>query len=67
MVVVISLSYRCHNQARGHRTGSNHCGAEEYPREKQNETKVICTRIIADVHPSSLAWLPPPLENIISR
>ena len=32
-----------HNQVRGHRTGSSHSGAEEYPREK-HEQKQGCTR-----------------------
>ena len=27
------------NQVRGHRTGSSHSGAEEYPREKHKQTK----------------------------
>ena len=28
-----------HNQVRGHRTGSSHSGAEEYPRKKHEQTK----------------------------
>ena len=28
-----------HNQVRGHRTGSSHSGAEEYPREKHKQSK----------------------------
>ena len=28
-----------HNQVRGHRTGSSHSGAEEYPREKTHTTQ----------------------------
>ena len=28
-----------HNQVRGHRTGSSHSGAEEYPEEKHKQTK----------------------------
>ena len=32
-----------HNQVRGHRTGSSHSGAEEYPREKHTQPKVVFT------------------------
>ena len=28
-----------HDQVRGHRTGSTHSGAEEYPREQHKQTK----------------------------
>ena len=31
--------FNSHNQVRGHRTGSSHSGAEEYPREKHKQTK----------------------------
>ena len=34
-------SSNSHNQVRGHRTGSSHSGAEEYPREKQKQPKVV--------------------------
>ena len=30
-----------HNQVRGYRTGSSHSGAEEYPREKHKQAKVV--------------------------
>ena len=30
-----------HNQVRGHRTGSSQSGAEEYPREKHSQPKVV--------------------------
>ena len=33
-----------HNQVRGHRTGSSHSGAEEYPREKHTQPKVVRSR-----------------------
>ena len=42
---LLLMSYCCyshinsHNQVRGHRTGSSHSGAEEYPREKHKQTK----------------------------
>ena len=38
VVVVVVLS---HNQVRAHRTGSSHSGAEEYPREKHTQPKVV--------------------------
>ena len=38
-----------HNQVRGHRTGSSHSGAEEYPREKHKQPKVVHAYITADV------------------
>ena len=37
-----------HNQVRGHRTGSSHSGAGEYPREKHKQPKVVHTYITAD-------------------
>ena len=37
-----------HNQVRGHRTGSSHSGAEEYPRENHTQPKVVHTYITAD-------------------
>ena len=44
-----------HNQVRGHRTGSSHSGAEEYPRDKtQTKPKVVHAYIIADaIHASA--------------
>ena len=43
-----------HNQVRGHRTGSSHSGAEEYPREKHTKTKVVHAYITADaIHAST--------------
>ena len=53
----VFFSLRCccshinsHNQVRGHRTGSSHSGAEEYPREKtQTKPKVVHAYITADV------------------
>ena len=36
VVVVLTL-----NLLRDHKTGSNHSGAEECPREKQKQTKVV--------------------------
>ena len=42
-----------HNQVRGHRTGSSHSGAEEYPREKHTQPKVVHAYITADaIHAS---------------
>ena len=43
-VLGIMRSYCCshnnsHNQVRGHRTGYNHSGAEEYPRENTHTTQ----------------------------
>ena len=43
-----------HNQVRGHRTGSSHSGAEEYPRENHTQPKVVHTYITADaIHAST--------------
>ena len=43
-----------HNQVRGHRTGSSHSGAEEYPRENTSKSKVVHTYITADaIHAST--------------
>ena len=43
-----------HNQVRGHRTGSSHSGAEEYPREKHKQSKVVHAYITADaIHAST--------------
>ena len=51
-----------HNQVRGHRTGSSHSGAEEYPREKtQTKPKVVYTHI------SQLTQFMPPPEKIKSE
>ena len=43
-----------HNQVRGHRTGSSHSGAEEYPREKTQTNQRWYTHI------SQLTQLMPP-------
>ena len=50
-VVVVVLIY----QVRGHRTGSSHSGAEEYPREKHtNKPKVMHAYVTADaIHAST--------------
>ena len=45
-----------HNQVRGHRTGSSHSGAEEYPREKHKQTK-------GGARISQLTQLMPPPET----
>ena len=43
-----------HNQVRGHRTGSSHSGAEENPREKHTQPKVVHAYITADaIHAST--------------
>ena len=43
-----------HNQVRGHRTGSSHSGAEEYPTEKHKQPKVAHAYITADaIHAST--------------
>ena len=43
-----------HNQVRGHRTGSSHSGAEEYPREKHTQPKVVHAYITAHaIHAST--------------
>ena len=43
-----------HNQVRGHRAGSSHSGAEEYPREKHTHPKVVNAYITADaIHAST--------------
>ena len=43
-----------HDQVRGHRTGSSHSGAEEYPREKHKQPKVVHAYITADaIHAST--------------
>ena len=43
-----------HNQVRGHRTGSSHSGAEENPREKHKQPKVVHAYITADaIHAST--------------
>ena len=43
-----------HNQLCGHRTGSSHSGAEEYPREKNtNKPKVVHAYITADAFHAS--------------
>ena len=42
-----------HNRVRGHRTGSSHSGAEEYPREK-HKPRVVHAYITADaIHAST--------------
>ena len=38
VVVVITLTHR-YNAVRGHRTGSNNSGVEDYLRRKTNKTK----------------------------
>ena len=50
-----------HNQVRGHRTDSSHSGAEEYPREKHTQPKVVHAYITADAMP------PPPPETYKSE
>ena len=46
--------FNSHNQVRGHRTGSSHSGAEEYPREKHTQPKVVHAYITADaIHAST--------------
>ena len=59
VVVVIVVVVCCcphinsHNQVRGHRIGSSHSGAEEYPREK-HKPKVVHAYITADaIHVST--------------
>ena len=47
-----------HNQVRGHRTGSSHSGAEEFPREKTQTNQRWYTHI------SQLTQFMPPPENI---
>ena len=43
-----------HNQVRGHRTGSSHSGAEEYPSEKHKQPRVVHAYITADaIHAST--------------
>ena len=43
-----------HNQVRGHKTGSSHSGAEDYPREKHTQPKVVHAYITADaIHAST--------------
>ena len=43
-----------HNQVRGHRAGSSHSGAEEYPREKtQTKSNVVHAYITADAFHAS--------------
>ena len=46
-----------HNQVRGHRTGSSHSGAEEYPREKHTHNPRWYTHI------SQLTQFMPPPET----
>ena len=46
-----------HNQVRGHRTGSSHSGAEEYPREKHKQNQRCYTYI------SQLTQFMPPPET----
>ena len=46
-----------HNQVRGHRTGSSHSGAEEYPRERTQTNQVWYTHI------SQLTQFMPPPET----
>ena len=50
-----------HNQVRGHRTGSSHSGAEEYPREKHTQPKVVHAYI------SHLTQFMPPPETYKSE
>ena len=38
LVVVLTLTHR-HNEVRGHRTGSNNSGAEDYLRRKINKNR----------------------------
>ena len=39
VVVCCCSQINSHNQIRGHRTGSSHSGAEEYPRENTHTTQ----------------------------
>ena len=61
------LSHRCcphinsHNQVRGHRTGSSHSGAEEYPREETQTNYRWYTHI------SQLTQFMPPPETFKSE
>ena len=48
LFVVLTLTRVSRNQVRGHRTGSSHSGAEEYPREKHKHTEVVYANITAD-------------------
>ena len=50
-----------HNQVRGHRTGSSHSGAEEYPREKTQTTQRWYTHI------SQVTQIMPPPETYKSE
>ena len=53
-VVVVVLTFNSHNQVRGHKTGSSHSGAEEYPRKKHTQPKVVHAYITADaIHAST--------------
>ena len=46
--------FNSHNQARGHRTGSSHSRAEEYPSENHKQPKMVHAYITADaVHAST--------------
>ena len=52
-VLLLFSHINSHNQVRGHRTGSSHSGAEEYPREKHTQPKVVHAYITADaIHAS---------------
>ena len=53
-VLLLFSHINSHNQVRGHRTGSSHSGAEEYPREKNTQPKVVHAYITADaIHAST--------------
>ena len=53
-MLLLMLLLFSHNQVRGHRTGSSHFGAEEYPREKHKQPKVVHAYITADaIHAST--------------
>ena len=49
-----------HNQVRGHRIGSTHSGAQEYPREKHKQSKVLHAYITADAIQLT-QFMPPPV------
>ena len=54
VVVVVLTSTHSHNQVRGHRTGSRHSGAEEYPTKKHKQPKVVHAYVTADaIHAST--------------
>ena len=54
LLLLLFSHINSHNQVRGHRTGSSHSGAEEYPREKHTQPKVVRAYITADaIHAST--------------